>query len=35
MCGDSEKEMVYEVCGDIVLVISLICEITLVYFVEL
>jgi hypothetical protein len=35
MCGNGEKEVVYEVCGNISLDISLILNLTLVEFVEL
>jgi hypothetical protein len=35
MCRDSEKEVVYEVCGDVFLGISFTCNLTLVDFVEL
>jgi len=35
MGGNSEKKVVYEVCGDVFLGISFICNVALVEFVEL
>jgi len=35
MRGDSEKKVVYEVCGDVFLGISLLRNVTFVKFVEL